>query len=83
MAAALGTKQIQFEFANLCLVSLDQIFNLFFYPLAAIICPSFILHIGTFLYIAKVNNNNKDQKKNYIVIIIHNNNNNNNFFFLS
>ncbi|CAO3641592.1 unnamed protein product [Cunninghamella blakesleeana] len=54
MAAALGTKQIQFEFANLCVVSLDQIFNLFFYPLAAIICPSFLLHIGTFFYIARI-----------------------------
>ncbi|ORZ25447.1 hypothetical protein BCR42DRAFT_8198 [Absidia repens] len=54
MATALGMKQIQYEFANLCLVSLDQIFNLFFYPMAAIVCPSFVLHICTFLYIARI-----------------------------
>ncbi|SAL99163.1 hypothetical protein [Absidia glauca] len=53
MATALGMKQIQYEFANLCLVSLDQIFNLFFYPMAAIVIPSFVLHICTFLYIAR------------------------------
>ncbi|KAI8098488.1 uncharacterized protein BX664DRAFT_318823 [Halteromyces radiatus] len=54
MAAALGLKQIQYEFANLCLVSLDEIFNLFFYPMAAIVIPSFVLHMGTFLYIARI-----------------------------
>ncbi|KAI8332649.1 hypothetical protein BC941DRAFT_436206 [Chlamydoabsidia padenii] len=54
MATALGMKQIQYEFANLCLVSLDSIFNLLFYPMAAIIIPSFVLHIGTFMYIAKI-----------------------------
>ncbi|KAI8333443.1 hypothetical protein BC941DRAFT_434731 [Chlamydoabsidia padenii] len=54
MATALGMKQIQYEFANLCLVSLDQIFNLLFYPMAAIIIPSFILHMCTFIYIARI-----------------------------
>ncbi|KAI9303693.1 hypothetical protein BJ944DRAFT_182983 [Cunninghamella echinulata] len=54
MGVALGLKEIRYEFANLCLINLEQIFNLFFYPLAAIICPSFLLHFGTFLYIAKI-----------------------------
>ncbi|KAI8368143.1 uncharacterized protein BYT42DRAFT_585453 [Radiomyces spectabilis] len=54
MVVALGMHVIKFEFANLCLVSVDQIFNLFFYPMAAVVCPAFLLHICTFLYIAKV-----------------------------
>lgn len=54
MGVALGFHAVKFEFANLCLVSLDYIFALFFYPMAAIICPSFLLHICTFFYIAKI-----------------------------
>ncbi|SAM06168.1 hypothetical protein [Absidia glauca] len=54
MATALGMKKIQYEFANLCLVSLESIFNLFFYPMAAIVIPSFVLHMCTFMYIAKI-----------------------------
>ncbi|CAO3596527.1 unnamed protein product [Absidia cylindrospora] len=54
MGTALGMNQIQYEFANLCLVSLDEIFNLFFYPMAVIVIPSFVLHMCTFLYIAKI-----------------------------
>lgn len=54
MAAALGLHAVKFEFANLCLVSIDYIFDLFFYPMAAIIAPAFLLHILTFFYIAKV-----------------------------
>ena len=51
---ALGLHAIKFEFANLCLVSMDYIFAMFFYPLAAIVCPSFLIHIATFFYIAKI-----------------------------
>jgi hypothetical protein len=54
MSIALGLHAIKFEFANLCLVSMDYIFPMFFYPLAAIVCPSFLIHISTFFYIAKV-----------------------------
>lgn len=54
MGTALGMNQIQYEFANLCLVSLEEIFNLFFYPMAVIVIPSFVLHMCTFLYIAKI-----------------------------
>ncbi|KAI8377588.1 uncharacterized protein BYT42DRAFT_614261 [Radiomyces spectabilis] len=53
-AVALGLHSIKFEFANLCLVKLDYISEILFYPMAAIICPSFIIHIATFFYIAKV-----------------------------
>lgn len=54
MAVALGLHQVKFEFANLCLVSVDRIFELFFYPMAAIVCPAFLIHIATFFYIAKI-----------------------------
>ncbi|KAI9484971.1 hypothetical protein BDB00DRAFT_96491 [Zychaea mexicana] len=54
MGVVLGLHQVKFEFANLCLVSVEYIFDLFFYPMAAIVCPAFLLHIVTFLYIAKV-----------------------------
>ncbi|KAI8065543.1 hypothetical protein BC940DRAFT_304361 [Gongronella butleri] len=54
MGTCLGLHQVEFVFTNLCLVSLGQIFNLFFYPMAAVICPAFLLHIFTFLYIARI-----------------------------
>ncbi|ORX54543.1 hypothetical protein DM01DRAFT_1407379 [Hesseltinella vesiculosa] len=54
MGVCLGLKQVEFVFTNLCLVSLDQIFNFFFYPMAAIVVPSFVIHIFTFLYIARI-----------------------------
>ncbi|KAI8884554.1 hypothetical protein K501DRAFT_294022 [Backusella circina FSU 941] len=54
MAAALGLHQVKFEFANLCLVSVDKIFALFFYPMAAVVCPAFVVHIATFFHIAKM-----------------------------
>ncbi|KAI8993587.1 hypothetical protein BDB01DRAFT_776801 [Pilobolus umbonatus] len=53
-ATALGLHSVKFEFANLCLVSMEKIFPLFFYPLAAIVCPSFLIHAATFFYIAKI-----------------------------
>ena len=51
---ALGLHSLKFEFASLCLVKTEYVFKLYFYPLAAIICPSFLIHIGTFFYIATV-----------------------------
>lgn len=33
---------------------MEYIFKLFFYPLAAIIIPSFLVHIATFFYIAHI-----------------------------
>ncbi|KAF7723345.1 hypothetical protein EC973_002093 [Apophysomyces ossiformis] len=54
MATALGLHAVRFEFANLCLVSVSRIFELFFYPMAVIICPAFLLHISTFFYIARI-----------------------------
>lgn len=53
-SVAIGLHSLKFEFASLCLVSMEYVFKLYFYPLAAIICPSFIIHIGTFFYIAKM-----------------------------
>ncbi|KAI7904604.1 uncharacterized protein BX663DRAFT_502931 [Cokeromyces recurvatus] len=54
MVIAIALHAIKFEFANLCLVSMNYIFPLFFYPLAAIVCPSFLVHIATFFYIARI-----------------------------
>jgi hypothetical protein len=54
MSIALGLHAVKFEFANLCVVSMHYIFPLFFYPLAAIVCPSFLIHIATFFYIARI-----------------------------
>lgn len=51
---AIGLHAIKFEVASLCLVSMEYIFKLFFYPLAAIIIPSFLVHIATFFYIAHI-----------------------------
>ncbi|KAJ2955576.1 hypothetical protein NQZ79_g8425 [Umbelopsis isabellina] len=46
--------QVQFEFANLCLLSADWIYKLFFDPLAAIVLPSVVIHLATFFHIARV-----------------------------
>ncbi|KAI9278085.1 hypothetical protein BY458DRAFT_554092 [Sporodiniella umbellata] len=54
MAVNLGLHKVRFEFANLCLVSVDAIFELFFYPLVAVILPAFLLHLSTFVYIARM-----------------------------
>lgn len=54
MSLTLGLHKVKFEFANLCLVSVDKIFELFFYPMAAIVCPAFLVHIATFIYIARM-----------------------------
>lgn len=54
MCVALGLQQVKFEFANLCVVSIDTIFELFFYPMAAIVCPAFLIHLLTFIYIARI-----------------------------
>ncbi|KAI8380511.1 hypothetical protein EDC96DRAFT_491236 [Choanephora cucurbitarum] len=53
VAVALGLHSIKYEFANLCLVSIEYIFPILFYPLAAVICPAFIIHVATFIYIAR------------------------------
>lgn len=45
-------KSISYEYSNLCLISLEWIFKLFFYPLASIIFPCFVIHIFTLSYIS-------------------------------
>jgi hypothetical protein len=54
MIVCLAEGEIKFEFANLCLVNVDKIFDLFFYPMAGLVCPAFLIHLSTFFYIAKV-----------------------------
>ncbi|RCH77663.1 hypothetical protein CU098_000852, partial [Rhizopus stolonifer] len=50
---AIGLHALKFEFSSLCLISIEYIFKIYFYPLAAIVCPSFLIHVCTFFYIAK------------------------------
>ncbi|KAI9317223.1 hypothetical protein BX666DRAFT_2027312 [Dichotomocladium elegans] len=54
LGTTLGMHAIKFEFANLCLVQVEYVFDIFFYPLAALVIPSFIAHCATFLYIGKI-----------------------------
>ncbi|KAI9272566.1 hypothetical protein BY458DRAFT_455346 [Sporodiniella umbellata] len=51
---AIGFHALKFEFSSLCLISIEYVFKIFFYPLAALICPSFLIHVCTFFYIAKI-----------------------------
>lgn len=47
----LSTNNISYEFSNLCLVSIENIFNMFFYPLGSIIFSAFIILIISLTYI--------------------------------
>ncbi|KAF9377595.1 hypothetical protein CPB97_010076 [Podila verticillata] len=51
---ALGLGEVKWEFATLCLVSQDKAPAIFFYPMAAMIFPAFLLHIATFAHIARI-----------------------------
>lgn len=70
---------IAYEYSNLCLISLNWIFSLFFWPLAIIIFPSFLLHIISMFYICYSsvkqvfvyeNNFNKEVINDYYNLII-------------
>ncbi|KAF9312368.1 hypothetical protein BG003_006343 [Podila horticola] len=51
---ALGLGEVKWEFATLCLVSQSKAPTIFFYPMAAMIFPAFLLHIATFAHIARI-----------------------------
>ncbi|KAG0200470.1 hypothetical protein BGX28_006466 [Mortierella sp. GBA30] len=51
---ALGMGEIKWEYATLCLVSQAKASQIFFYPLAAMIFPAFLVHIATFFHIARI-----------------------------
>ncbi|KAF9090896.1 hypothetical protein BGX29_011238 [Mortierella sp. GBA35] len=51
---ALGLGHVQWDFATLCLVSQDKASEIFFYPMAAMIFPAFLVHIATFFHIARI-----------------------------
>ncbi|KAF9128260.1 hypothetical protein BGX30_014405 [Mortierella sp. GBA39] len=53
-AVALGTGQVRWEFATLCLIAQDKSSDIFFYPMAAMIFPAFLVHIATFFHIARI-----------------------------
>lgn len=53
-AVALGTGQVRWEFATLCLISQEKSSTIFFYPMAAMIFPAFLIHIATFFHIARI-----------------------------
>ncbi|KAI7817207.1 hypothetical protein BC939DRAFT_336023 [Gamsiella multidivaricata] len=51
---ALGMGEIKWEYATLCLVSQAKASQIFFYPLAAMVFPAFLIHIATFIHIARI-----------------------------
>lgn len=53
-AVALGMGEIKWEYATLCLVSQEKSSQIFFYPLAAMIFPAFLIHCATFIHIARI-----------------------------
>ncbi|KAF8967002.1 hypothetical protein BGZ46_000261, partial [Entomortierella lignicola] len=53
-AAALGMGQVRWEYATLCLISQEKSSSMFFYPMAAMIFPAFLIHIATFVHIARI-----------------------------
>ncbi|KAF9422631.1 hypothetical protein BGZ94_008528 [Podila epigama] len=52
--AALGMGEIKWEYATLCLISQHRSSEMFFYPMAALVFPAFLLHLATFIHIAKI-----------------------------
>lgn len=48
----LATGNISYEFSNLCLVSIENIFNMFFYPLGVFIFLAFFILIISLIYIS-------------------------------
>lgn len=68
----LVTNNISYEFSNLCLISIENIFNMFFYPLGFIIFSAFLILIISLIYIIfkcifvtieyKMYNNNDEYK---------------------
>ncbi|KAF9156957.1 hypothetical protein BGX21_004347 [Mortierella sp. AD011] len=53
-AAALGMGQVRWEFATLCLISQEKSSSMFFYPMAAMLFPAFLIHVATFIHIARI-----------------------------
>ncbi|KAF9405320.1 hypothetical protein BGZ94_003635 [Podila epigama] len=51
---ALGLGEVKWEFATLCLVSQEKAPTIFFYPMAAMIFPAFLVHVATFIHIARI-----------------------------
>ncbi|KAG0370528.1 hypothetical protein BGZ54_005911 [Gamsiella multidivaricata] len=51
---AVGMGEIRWEFATLCLISQEKSSQIFFYPMAAMIFPAFLVHIATFIHIARI-----------------------------
>lgn len=47
----LATNNISYEFANLCLVSIDNIYNMFFYPIGSIVFLGFLILIISLIII--------------------------------
>ncbi|KAG0213581.1 hypothetical protein BGX28_003998 [Mortierella sp. GBA30] len=53
-AVAVGMGEIKWEYATLCLISQEYASQIFFYPMAAMIFPAFLVHIATFFHIARI-----------------------------
>ncbi|CAG8658266.1 28667_t:CDS:2 [Dentiscutata erythropus] len=59
---ALAARSIMYQFATLCLVQQSKANFIFFYPLASIVVPSFLIHIATFFYIVKISREEEKKK---------------------
>ncbi|KAF9978021.1 hypothetical protein BGZ65_007156 [Modicella reniformis] len=53
-SVALGSGEVKWEYATLCLISQEKSSQMFFYPLAAMIFPAFLVHVATFVHIARI-----------------------------
>ncbi|KAF9377974.1 hypothetical protein BGX21_003053 [Mortierella sp. AD011] len=53
-AVALGLKQVKWETGHYCLLGEEMSSYIFFYPVAALIFPAFLIHVYTFIYIARI-----------------------------
>ncbi|CAG8810978.1 34072_t:CDS:2, partial [Racocetra persica] len=59
---ALATRAVMYQFATLCLVEQSKANLIFFYPLAAVVVPSFFIHMATFFHIAKISREDYKRK---------------------
>ncbi|CAG8441012.1 6953_t:CDS:2 [Diversispora eburnea] len=71
---ALISQSVNYQFGTLCLVKRSTSGVILFYPLAVIVVPSFIIHIITFLHIAKATQRSRRSRKivsNFSELISH------------
>ncbi|CAG8465013.1 2307_t:CDS:2 [Funneliformis mosseae] len=66
---ALASHSVSYQFATLCFIRVDMANNIFFYPMAIFVIPSFFLHIATFVHIFKISQ--EEEVKNSDELMTH------------